>query len=118
MTCAACKSRVKDWHGDDAKCSFEGGGEFSRNGWNCATANMIRDLCKQDEPDSICVYCDDQYYATIKLPDGSRWLALWVSWYKHRGATDAMWLLDSHDVPRKPTEAECLEIIAALKETA
>ena len=39
-------------------------------------------------------------------------LALWVSWYKDRGTTDAMWVLSSDRVPRAPTEEELLLIYA------
>ena len=110
--CLACTKRGKTWTGSDPVCSFPNGGEFSSDGWNCATANEIRDICEKN-----AVYCEDQYYSTIKvdeveLPSGEA-LALWVSWYKHRGRTDAMWILSESSPPRKPTEADCREIILA-----
>ena len=121
MTCAMCKARVKTWSGDDPKCSFPNGGEFVADGWNCATANAVRDLCGQDEeqPAADYRYCDDQNYSTIKVDaiDNLNALALWVTWYKHRGRTEAMWLLNPYDAPRKPTEADCLKIIAALAQS-
>lgn len=88
--------------------------------WNCQTVNKIRDICYegQDLPNGIDYqYCEDQKYATIKVDEvGINADALWVSWYKNRGGTDAMWLLDDGWNPRKPTEKECLKIIDYYKE--
>lgn len=118
--CRMCKQRGKTWSGSDPVCSFPSGGPFDARGWNCATANAIRDICGQDEPHHAADhrYCEDQHYSTIKvdeidLPSGPA-LALWVSWYKHRGRTEAMWLLSEYDPPRKPDAADCEAIIAAL----
>lgn len=120
VQCRMCKLRGKTWNGGDPQCSFPDGGIFDSEGWNCATANGIRDLCGQDEKHDAADhrYCDDQHYSTIKvdgldLPSGPA-LALWVSWYKHRGRTEAMWLLSNYDAPRKPDAADCESIIAAL----
>lgn len=118
--CHLCKVRGKTWKGGDPQCSFGGSGTFDSEGWNCATANAIRDLCSQDEKLDVSDYryCDDQNYSTIQvdtvdLPSGSG-LALWVSWYKHRGGTEAMWILSNYDLPRLPTAADCEAIINAL----
>lgn len=118
MSCQLCIQRGKTWNGDDPICAFEGA--FEEN-WNCATINEIRDICyegKGELPHGVDYqYCDDMKYATIKineleLPNGSAMgLALWVSWYKSRGGTDAMWILDSHGAPRQPTEEELRLII-------
>lgn len=122
MTCLACQQRGKTWNGGAPECAFPNGGEFDPTNWNCATANAIRNLCGQDDPNQHADYryCDDQNYSTlmvdeIDIPSGDA-LALWVSWYKHRGRTEAMWLLDEHNAPRKPTEADCMAIINALTE--
>jgi len=117
--CRLCRERGKTWRGDDPTCSFPDGGEFDPEGWNCATANRLRDISGQDEPhpSSDYRYCEDQNYTTIKidgidLPSGNAY-ALWMTWYKHRGRTEGMWIL-SVDEPRKPTEADALAIIGAL----
>jgi hypothetical protein len=117
VMCDACTKRGQTWEGSSPRCAFEGG-RFSEN-WNCATTNLIRDICYegQDLPHGVDYqYCEDQKYATIKVDhielDDSP-LALWVSWYKSRGATDAMWLLYENAPPCKPTEAQCLKIVAA-----
>ena len=123
--CAACRAPgYKSWNGDDPKCSFQDGAAFSPDGWNCGTANLIRDVAG-DNTD----YCngwrtiwwhEDQYYSAvfigdIELPSGDA-STLWVTWYKHRGRTDAVWLLSEYEPPRLPTEADCLAIYAARKD--
>lgn len=118
--CRMCQERGKTWNGDDPKCSFPDGGKFSAEGWNCATANALRDISGQSEPHPAADYryCDDQNYSTLQidkvdLPSGSAY-ALWMTWYKHRGRTEGMWLLDD-DEPRIPTEDDALAIIDALR---
>lgn len=107
--CKRC-GQIKDWHGDEPKCPFAANDAFGEN-WNCGIINKVRDLCAE-----VFVYCDDQYYATLGIHDAEDddgefiGLALWVTWYKRRGATDAMYILDSHGPPRNPTYRE-LELI-------
>lgn len=118
MTCAACKARGQTWNGSPPVCAFDDWG----GNWNCATIGAIRDIAYEGQspmPSGVDYqYCDDQKYATIfldrieDLPSG-RALSLWVSWYKSRGRTDALWLLDSDGPPRRPTEADCLAICHA-----
>lgn len=114
--CDACDTRGKTRRGDDSKCAFTGG-KFGEN-WNCATVDMVRGICYegQELPGGIDYqYCEDQKYATISIDHlemEDRPLALWVSWYKNRGRTDAMWLLFDDRPPREPTEAECLAVVA------
>lgn len=119
-SCQLCLERVWPHEGgSESKCSFPDG-VFDSVGWNCATANAIRDICDQDaDPlDGVArQYCNDQWYATICIDDvrvDGKYLgyALWVSWYKHRGRTEEMFLMGSDDNPRVPTEAECIAIIA------
>lgn len=118
MVCKACKERGKTWGGDDPKCAFKSG-QFDSNNWNCATAGLIRDICYEGQefpPGVDYQYCDDQKYSTVKVDHieglGGA-LALWVTWYKQRGATGAMWLLFENEPPRVPTEQECLMIAQA-----
>jgi hypothetical protein len=121
--CAACQARSKTWEDVVFICSFPDSGEFTEVGWNCATASMIRNLSGQDEdlPFADHRYYDDQNYSTILISDLNipmpitRASALWMSWYKHRGRTEAMWLLSEYDVPRKPTEADILAIVEGLR---
>lgn len=117
--CDACRKRGQTWRGDAPRCSFPAGGAFVADGWNCATADLIRDLCHEVNLHPLVDYryIDDQKYATIcvdgvGIPSGEAY-ALWVTWYKNRGATDAMWLLNEGE-PRRPTEKDCVAIATAL----
>lgn len=117
--CKLCKERGQTWNGGAPQCAFVG--DLSDN-WNCATLNAIRDICyegQREMPVGVDYqYCEDQKYATVKIDDvrdgrGNRiGLALWVSWYKSRGKTDALWILSDDAPPREPTEAELTAIIA------
>lgn len=115
VMCKACVERGKTWNGSEPKCAFNG--DFDNN-WNCATVNAVRDICYEGRELKHGIdyqYCEDDNYATIKIDhldiDDSP-LALWVSWYKNRGSTQAMWLLFDKLPPRRPTEEECLAIVA------
>lgn len=121
--CKKCLARKKDWEGDDPVCFLEYQQEndnaqenFFHKNWNCATLNELRDICYegQELPYEVDYqYCDDQKYATIKINDieNVEGLALWVSWYKNRGETDAVYILDDTLPPRFPTEDELVKII-------
>ena len=117
MTCKLCKERVKSWGGDNPRCAFTDGGEYSTDNWNCATVNEIRSITYEGGKLSRLVdyrYCSDQKYATIKIDDcdiEDGPLALWLTWYKNRGATGEIWLLFDGNDPRRPTENDLLEII-------
>jgi len=113
-----CKERGKDWNGSDPNCFFD---EPSDHNWNCATVNAIRDIVYegQDSPRGVHYeYCDDEKFATINIHDVEGYKlnyigrCLYVAWYKSRGGTEALWILDGEgDIPRKPTEEELLSII-------
>ncbi len=119
--CTACALRGKNWQGDDPRCAFTGPlSTFSADNWNCATVNAVRDLVWEGQspmpPGVDYRYCSDQKYATVHIDEvelhGERiGLALWVSWYKSRGGTEALWLLREDGPPRRPTEAELLAVL-------
>ena len=119
MPCKLCRKQLKDWpYPDKPVCYFD---DPSSN-WNCATVNEIREICYggQELPHGVDYqYCEDQKYATIKIDeiefDDGCWLALWVSWYKNRGGTDALWMLSNDGPPKQPTEKDLLAIIAFYK---
>lgn len=118
--CEACKRRGKDWNGSDPKCAFLTG-RFSPDNWSCATAGLIRELQpdlgdapedgifhkRENDQNQMLVHIKDDCVGDGHLPG----LALWVSWYKSRGRTDAMWLLNEHDSPVPPTEHDVLAIV-------
>lgn len=119
MKCRMCRQRGKPWQGDDPRCAFDG--DFDDN-WMCATLNALRDICdewKPKMPQGVAFQCcDDTKYATTRTDDIFRngesiGLAFWLSWYKTRGHTNAVWLMTLSEPPRRPTEDECLAVIAA-----
>ena len=124
--CKACQERVWEFNGDKPRCGFSEG-PFNPDNWNCATLNALRDLVDESQhpmPDGVDYrYCSDQKYATVHIDDvelNGDWLglALWVSWYKNRGTTEAVWILDHSGVPRQPSEAEVLAILESYGRTA
>ena len=118
MVCDACKARGKTREGSDPKCGFPNG-RFSLENWNCASLNALRDLVYEGQdpmPSGVDYrYCEDQKYATVQvetIEGAGGALALWVTWYKSRGGTDAVWLLfSSGEAPRPPTEDELMAVV-------
>jgi hypothetical protein len=120
--CDACKAQGKDWDGSDPKCAFLTG-RFSSDNWNCATVAMIRALAPtwwsdaKPDPNLYFIREDDQNNMLIQVwgIDGLQTgaIALWVSWYKSRGRTEAMWMLNEDDKPVTPTEADIIAIAEA-----
>ena len=114
--CVACRERGQTWRGDAPRCAFSEG-VFGEN-WNCATVNMVRDVCYEGQVLDPLVhyqYCDDQKYSCINLYEveglsGDPYAA-WLTWYKNRGRTDQIWLLYNHQPPQRPTEKDILKIV-------
>jgi hypothetical protein len=115
--CKRCGHK-KTWSGDDIKCPFQNSDKFGDN-WNCGVIGEIRNICEHAEEGVDYrlhyQYCEDQKYVTIKTDciendEIDLGLCLFVTWYKSRGRTDAMWILDEQNPPRKPTYQE-LELI-------
>ena len=117
--CEKCGAKVT-WNGSNIECPFQDSNTFSKD-WNCGVVSRIRDLCEIAMNGDVYglqyQFCNDQKYVTIRTSeievDGeySLGLCLWVTWYKSRGGTDAMWILDDYNTPRLPTYKD-LEIIA------
>jgi hypothetical protein len=121
--CAACRARGKTWNGGDPECAFQHGKPFSSDNWNCATMDLVRDLAGRygDPPRDGVIrdYTSEGYdtYAVIRVDtdyiDVESCHSMYVTWYKSRGRTSALWLLGDEDdgPPRAPTEAEVLAIV-------
>jgi hypothetical protein len=116
-----CAERGKNWNGSDPTCAFAEGDRFDAANWNCATVNGIRNICGDWVDDTRDRRVDfqsfeDQKYATILINsidlERDHYYALWVTWYKHRGRTEQMWLLGGRLGPEKPTEDDLRRIIA------
>jgi hypothetical protein len=119
--CEACAKRVKNWNGSDPICAFRNGNPFNPDNWNCATVNQIREIVEDNHYEgasrefSATWRHEDQSAASIDVSriDMPRDydLTLWVTWYKHRGRTEAMYLLGANSEPRPPYEDECVAVI-------
>lgn len=120
--CETCNCQ-KTWNGGDIKCPFNSSDKFGDN-WMCGLINKIRRLCDFDSDgnNSMLHYqnCDEQQYATINIAEIEHLydneetrmgLCLFVSWYKSRGSTEAMWILDENNIPRVPTRQELEAIV-------
>jgi len=111
--CTRCGCK-KEWKGDDPKCPFQGKNKFGDN-WNCGHINKIRKLIEdglnKGDTRISYQYCDNQKYCSINISETGLGLCLWVSWYKSRGRTDAMWVLNEDDEPRVPTFDDLQTII-------
>lgn len=71
------------------KCAFENGGVFISDNWNCYTMNRLRVAAYED-----ALGTEDQY-AALLTHDG--WFIV-LGWYKHRGRTEAAWLMDGEEM--------------------
>ena len=110
MECDACKERGKTWAGDDPRCAFKEG-VFDPSNWNCATANLIRDLMA-----TVALRYLDQSQGLIVVDvDDIKAIGLYVTWYKRRGETEQMWLMSDDNPPRRPTLKECQAILKHLQ---
>lgn len=114
--CKLCKEHELDLKGSASVCAFEG--RFANN-YMCSTLSKLRTLCLRAEDEEISglqhYFKNDQHYCTIDISDvlmedESFGVALWVTWYKSRGRTEQIWVLDDANVPRRPTETEVLAI--------
>lgn len=78
------------------QCAFASG-VFSSANWNCGTANVLRDAA--DKLEAKQAYNEDQ--RAVLLPnDAVCGSFILVSWYKRRGKTDMLALVN----PRHSTE--------------
>lgn len=117
MLCEACKARGKTWQGADPVCAFASGEKWSSNNWNCATTVRLRlifEAPNRFRQGVLYFWRNDQNVGVLCAQDleveGDP-ISLWVSWYKHRGGTDQMWLMFSDRDPRRPTESELVRLI-------
>ena len=114
MTCKLCLvPGYKNWNGDDPKCHFEKGG-FSTDGWNCGTANALRNVIPQD----LIQYYEDQTFLSINIANSelrNQPLFLFMSWYKSRGSLDSIQLLYSNGSVKVANEKDCVTLIQFIR---
>ena len=88
MSCKLCQVRGKTWNGDNPKCAFESE-SFSKDNWNCATLNELRDIAEKNE---MSFRHNDESIGVI--PTGFGFIVM--TWYKNRGQTgNALFMLDN-----------------------
>lgn len=113
MACKLCNERGQTWSGGAPKCSFENG-IFSNEGWNCATANALRDLLPDagnHEYDTFRTRCDDESFGLLSVPDFG---FIVMTWYKDRGRTGQIYYMMDEQKPRPLTLAEAEAAIEIL----
>lgn len=115
MACRRCTERGKNWEGDDPKCAFPHG-VFTSDNWMCATALALRGVCA-DLPlldDAFAIRDDDSSWGVINVIgielERGYYKTLWLSWYKNRGRTDGILLLDDGSVDT-PTLDDCERVL-------
>jgi len=98
MVCQLCKEfcekyppkdgfhDISEFEGmEEIKCAFTSN-LFSSDNWNCMTLNALRDISYKDG------FENDQSYTVLKLKDE----LLFLFFYKNRGKTDSVLLINSH----------------------
>lgn len=99
--CILCRKRGKTWDGSNPRCAFTRV-EFSSQNWNCATANTLRELTREN-----VIYNDDQHCGVKSIMDYADFLI--VTWYKNRGKVDGIWLMKNDKIwPINIFEAEAI----------
>lgn len=119
MSCRMCGERGQTWSGGAPTCSFESG-VFSNKGWNCATANAIRELMERghDEHRYDCwrTRMDDESCGILWFSGGY----IVGTWYKDRGRTGMLVLMLDEQQPKPLTleiaEAAIAEALSSGKE--
>lgn len=117
MTCPRCIKRGKTWDGDNPKCAFENiyvyfqdstskpytTNQFSKDNWNCATMNDLREFIDDqiEKGGRGYYYRDDISTGTIAvLPyeTDNFYGNLVMTWHKERGRTgSAMVVCDDRE---------------------
>lgn len=110
--CKYCKSIPKSWNGDDRYCAFKDG-TFSKNNWNCASMNKLRQIAEDKD---LRQYGDDISCAMLRVPEvmlsEEHWLNdgfCILSWYKNRGKTsNAIFVSDDVEQPLRFEQVEAI----------
>ena len=106
--CKYCKTTPRDWSENDIKCYKE----YGNDNWTCETLLQIRNLQYTENEKISYHFYNDQNTLQIEVSDilnNGKWL--WLTWYKHRGNTEQLWILSDRDDPRNPKIKELYKII-------
>jgi len=100
--CKRCQERGPTGEGSPPQCAFVGG-VFSKDNWNCATMNALRDVAE-----SNAVWSEDQWVGVVPC-EGSFVI---LTWYKRRGRTDKAWKLSLDSELSILTLKDCEEVLS------
>lgn len=113
MTCKLCDKRDKTWSGDDPKCAFDNNGIFTKDNWNCATMNELRNIVDKVETNfrddnscgSIGYVPMVHDYASDDFDTFGGYIVM--MWYKERGRTgNVVFMTDNETLPLTIKHAE------------
>ena len=123
--CPPCQTTSPTWAGSPRECTFVDGSTFSSHNWNCATVTRLRAFCEPERAsvlDGVTIYAtNDAWHALIDVSEvllheqsnGIVWLQ--VIWYKRRGQTLNVSVIDTEGDAASATEAQCLAILKHLE---
>jgi len=128
LPCRRCREAYPNGRpshfGSDPRCAFPGGGAFTSDNWQCATAGMARDLVGEYpgeiEREGVALTTSgDQKVAIVSVHEGidldrhDQFIpALVMTWYKRRGCTETMLLLATDGTAIAPTADDIEDICA------
>ncbi|MCD6468697.1 MAG: hypothetical protein J7L32_05265 [Thermoplasmata archaeon] len=105
--CELCKKRGKPAeYGSEVKCAFRDDGVFTKDNWNCATMNKLRDIALK-LGHHIRNDSDWGSFGAVPFDDDKHSGFIVMTWYKSRGKTDLAIYVD--DVETKPLTIEMAE---------
>lgn len=112
--CSRCAARGKTWNGGDPECGFTEDGTFKVDNWNCASLNDLRQwIYTGVVSNTIHTYREDYSYVVIDIEDvepvEGRYLHL--SWYKSRGKTDNIMIVDTDNGVLRTATLDDIEAI-------
>lgn len=123
--CPHCQTTTPTWSGSLRECAFVDGSAFSSHNWNCATVNRLRALCEPERRsvlDGVAIYAtNDLWHALIDVSEvplheqSNSIVWLQVIWYKRRGQTLNVSVIDTEGDVASATEEQCLTTLKHLE---
>lgn len=103
--CHACTHSVEM---EGRTCAFDcDGGTFVSDNWNCASIDLIRRAVESEK--LTVVNNEDENICCIPI-EYQDYIFLVVQWYKCRGRTAGLFLIDDQGLAFAPTEADVKKI--------
>lgn len=102
--CKRCQHRGKpENYGSNPICAFSNEERiFSPDNWSCATIDKVREIIYKRHEDKICYSNDNQLVvigiSEVKIEEESIGDFLVVGWYKQRGKTDTLYIIEGESI--------------------